>query len=119
MLCIIDEVLRGTNTIERIAASSRILYNLAKPHVLPFAATHDIELSYILEGSYSNYHFSEEITDHEVVFNYLLKKGRATTRNAIRLLDMLGYDPELVRAAKAAATEFEQTGIWEHICPNG
>ena len=119
LLCIIDEVLRGTNTIERIAASSRILYNLAKPHVLPFAATHDIELSYILEGSYSNYHFSEEITDHEVVFNYLLKKGRATTRNAIRLLDMLGYDPELVRAAKAAATEFEQTGIWEHICPNG
>ena len=47
LLCIIDEVLRGTNTIERIAASSRILSSLNQKWVLPFAATHDIELSYI------------------------------------------------------------------------
>ena len=60
MLCIIDEVLRGTNTIERIAASSRILGSLVKEYVLAFAATHDIELTYILEGVYTNYHFEEE-----------------------------------------------------------
>ena len=42
LLCIIDEVLRGTNTIERIAASSRILSALNQKWVLPFAATHDI-----------------------------------------------------------------------------
>lgn len=63
LLCIVDEVLRGTNTVERIAASSRILASLAQPHVLAFAATHDIELTYILEGIYENYHFEEEIRD--------------------------------------------------------
>lgn len=56
LLCIIDEVLRGTNTIERIAASSRILSALNRDWILPFAATHDIELSYILDRQYRNYH---------------------------------------------------------------
>ena len=115
LLCIIDEVLRGTNTIERIAASSRILKELGRPHVLSFAATHDIELSYILNGNYENYHFEEEVLEKEVVFNYLLKPGRATTRNAIRLLEMLGYDEALVEDAGRAAAEFEQTGVWKML----
>lgn len=115
LLCIIDEVLRGTNTIERIAASSRILKELAVPQVLPFAATHDIELSYILNGIYENYHFEEEVLEKEVVFNYLLKPGRATTRNAIRLLEMLGYDAQLVLEAGNAAADFERTGVWKKL----
>lgn len=113
LLCIIDEVLRGTNTIERIAASSRILAELAKDWVLPVAATHDIELSYILERLYQNYHFEEEVREHQVIFNYILQNGRATTRNAIRLLDMLGYDENIVEQARAAAENFERTGVWK------
>ena len=115
LLCIIDEVLRGTNTIERIAASSRILNRLAENWVLPFAATHDIELSYILDDVYENYHFEEEIKDNQVIFNYLLQKGRAITRNAIRLLDMLGYDSNVVCGAQEAAQDFEKTGTWKKI----
>ncbi|WP_373217892.1 hypothetical protein [Ruminococcus sp. 5_1_39BFAA] len=113
LLCIIDEVLRGTNTIERIAASSRILMELSRKWVLPFAATHDIELSYILEGIYANYHFEEEVQEDEVVFSYILKHGRASSRNAIRLLQMLGYDEGLVKSAREAAENFERTGVWE------
>ncbi|MBS6196266.1 MAG: DNA mismatch repair protein MutS [Clostridiales bacterium] len=113
VLCIVDEVLRGTNTIERIAASSRILKSLAMPHVLPLAATHDIELSYILEPWYRNYHFEEEVKDHDICFNYLLKEGRATTRNAIKLLEIIGYDPEIIREAQDAARVFEETGVWK------
>ena len=115
LLCIIDEVLRGTNTIERIAASSRILRAINKEWVVSFAATHDIELSYILEGIYENYHFEEEIRGKEVVFNYLLQKGRAKTRNAIKLLEVLGYDKTIVEDARAAAEEFEHTGVWKNI----
>ena len=115
LLCIIDEVLRGTNTIERIGASSRILAGLDREHVLPFAATHDIEMSYILEDLYENYHFEEEVKEHEVVFNYLLKKGRVTTRNAIRLLEMTGYPENLSEEAKKAVADFEETGIWEKV----
>lgn len=113
VLCIVDEVLRGTNTIERIAASSRILRSLAAPHVLPLAATHDIELSYILEDCFVNYHFEEEIRDHDVYFNYLLKNGRATTRNAIKLLEMIGYDSNIILDAQEAARRFEETGVWK------
>lgn len=113
LLCIIDEVLRGTNTIERIAASSRILKALNQSWVLPFAATHDIELSYMLEGQYRNLHFEEEVLEHQVLFHYLLKEGRAASRNAIKLLSMLEYDPEIVREAEEAAADFERTGVWK------
>ena len=86
VLCFVDEVLRGTNTVERIAASSRILQTLAQNGVMCFAATHDIELTQLLKDYYSNYHFKEEIIDDDIIFNYRLNKGSATTRNAIRLL---------------------------------
>lgn len=115
LLCIIDEVLRGTNTIERIAASSEILWSICRDHVLSFAATHDIELSYMLKNRYKNYHFEEEVGEEDVVFSYLLKEGRVTTRNAIRLLDMMKYDRELTRRAHHAVEHFEQKGVWENI----
>ena len=70
VLCFIDEVLRGTNTVERIAASSKILESMAQKRVLPFAATHDIELTYILEKEYENFHFQEEVKEDEVLFDY-------------------------------------------------
>ena len=63
ILCFIDEVLRGTNTVERIAASAQILKSLAGNNVLCFAATHDIELTQMLEADYDNYHFQEEIVE--------------------------------------------------------
>ncbi len=112
VLCIVDEVLRGTNTIERIAASSRILRSLARENVLPLAATHDIELSCILEDVYENYHFEEEIVENDVLFNYLIKSGRATSRNAIKLLEIIGYDKKIIEDAQAAARDFEKTGRW-------
>lgn len=115
LLCVVDEVLRGTNTVERIAASSRILQKLYQKQVFCFAATHDIELTYILEDWYENYHFGEEIRGKDVLFSYLLRKGRASSRNAIRLLENLGYDKELVQSAREAAGEFEQTGVWNKI----
>ena len=118
LLCIVDEVLRGTNTIERIAASSEILASLCLPHVLSFAATHDIELTYMLEEYYTNYHFEEEVKEDDVKFNYLLKKGRVTTRNAIRLLKMTGYNDSIVEASKNAVVRFEQEGSWKKVGEN-
>ncbi len=112
LLCMADEVLRGTNTIERIAASSRILKSLRRDKVFCFAATHDIELTYILENLYENYHFGEEVREKDVLFSYKLKKGRASSRNAIRLLEITGYGPEIVEGARRAAREFEKTGAW-------
>ena len=113
VLCFVDEVLKGTNTIERIAASSEILKSLAKENVICFAATHDIELTSMLRQSYDNYHFEEEITDDEVTFPYELKKGEAKSRNAIRLLSIMGYDASITESAERRARIFEETGEWK------
>ena len=112
VLCCIDEVLRGTNTVERIAASTQILKSLATDICIPFAATHDIELTHILEGIYSNYHFSEEVTADDVKFNYLLKEGRAQSRNAIRLLQVMDYDKRIIEVADAMVEAFTEKGTW-------
>ena len=112
ILCCIDEVLRGTNTLERIAASSEILEQLGKTNAICVVATHDIELAHILDSLYTNYHFKEEIVDNQVIFNYKLYKGISTTRNAIMLLKMLGYTNDIVNRANRRLDEFISTGIW-------
>lgn len=112
VLCFVDEVLRGTNTVERIAASAQILKSLAGENVLCFAATHDIELTHLLEESYDNYHFQEEIAENDILFNYVLYKGRATSRNAIKLLGIIGYDEKIIKNADRTAEYFLETGEW-------
>lgn len=112
VLCFIDEVLRGTNTLERIASSSRILAMLAKQNALCFAATHDIELTNILEAYYDNYHFEERVEEDDVLFDYRLREGRAMTRNAIKLLGMIGYDASIIEEAEESVQEFLRTGSW-------
>lgn len=113
VLCFVDEVLRGTNTVERIAASTQILQGLAAEKVFCFAATHDIELTELLEDSYYNYHFEEEVENGDVKFNYKLQNGKATTRNAIKLLGIMGYDEDIIRQAEKQAAIFTETGVWQ------
>ena len=115
IICFVDEVLRGTNTTERIAASSQILKSFADKGVLCFAATHDLELTEILKEDFENYHFAEEVSGNDILFNYELQPGRATTKNAIRLLQLMGYDPSIIKKANEQAAHFEETGIWRNI----
>ncbi len=112
VMCFVDEVLRGTNTVERVAASSRILQSLAREGAFVFAATHDIELTHLLEKDYANYHFREEVLNNDISFNYILNRGRATTRNAIKLLGIMGYDEEVLKKAEETAAHFLETGEW-------
>lgn len=113
ILCFIDEVLRGTNTVERIAASTEILRFLDEQGVICIAATHDIELTYLLEKWYENYHFTEQVDGQDITFSYELLKGRADSRNAIKLLQVMGYDREIVDHAEAMARHFLKTGQWK------
>ncbi len=112
VLCFIDEVLRGTNTVERIAASYEILCKFSE-YAVCFAATHDIELTNMLENVFDNYHFTEEVIGDNIEFSYVIMPGRATSRNAIKLLDMMGYDKMIVERAQKRAQAFVDTGVWE------
>ena len=112
VLCFVDEVLRGTNTVERIAASTQIMKMLAEGRTLCFAATHDVELTRLLEETYDNYHFEERIEENDIFFPYQLVEGPAVSRNAIALLKMLGYDEKIIVEAEAMAERFLESGQW-------
>ncbi|GAA0864125.1 MutS-related protein [Paraclostridium tenue] len=114
-LCFVDEILRGTNTVERIASSSEVLKSIGNDNTICFAATHDVELTYILEDLFDNYHFEETITDDDIKFDYKLHNGRAETRNAIKLLGFMGYDKDLVARADSKAKMFLENGEWENL----
>lgn len=112
VLCFVDEVLRGTNTVERIAASTQILKSMTQKNILCFAATHDGELTYLLEEDYLNSHFSETITEGDILFTYRIQQGRAQGRNALRLLGLMGYDETVLQQARDMADRFDRTGTW-------
>ncbi len=114
-LCVIDEVLRGTNTVERIAASSQLLYALAHKNTCIFAATHDIELTYILSDVFANKHFEEIISDDDIKFDYIIKDGKAKSRNAIKLLKIMGFSEDVIKKANSAVEAFEQQNRWAKL----
>jgi hypothetical protein len=96
---IIDEIFRGTNTVERVAAGTAVLDYLAA-RWLVVASTHDDELTRQLASGFDAYHFSEEVKSRGAEFDYLLKKGRCPTRNAIKLLVLAGYPKEVTDRAE-------------------
>lgn len=97
-LCFIDEILRGTNTVERIAASSAVLQALRGKRMLVMAATHDLELTHA--PGYDNWHFEESLSGGLVVFPYRLCEGPSHGHTAIALMRQMGFDEALVRQAE-------------------
>ncbi len=114
VLAFIDEVLRGTNTVERIASSTSALRLLARKNAICFAATHDIELTKLLDDCFTNYHFEESLDESgDIFFDYQLKEGPSNTKNAIKLLKSMGYDRSITDNAERMAEHFVKTGAWE------
>ena len=100
-LFLLDEIYKGTNTIERIAAGKAVLSYLAKSnHNIVFVSTHDIELTDLLHDYYDLYHFTEVIKDGNINFDYKIKKGNLSTKNAIRILEINDYPREIIDDAK-------------------
>ncbi|MBN1295082.1 MAG: hypothetical protein JXB48_24825 [Candidatus Latescibacteria bacterium] len=93
-LFLIDEIFRGTNTVERLSASTAVLDYLSSQNMV-FVTTHDIELQHMLNNNFEMYHFSERIKNNEHYFDYAVQSGPCTSRNAIRLLALKGY-PETI-----------------------
>lgn len=99
-LFVLDEVFKGTNTIERISAAKAILSYLNKRNNIVVISTHDIELSDMLKNEYDLYHFTDTIEDGELSFDHKIKYGQLKTRNAIKLLELSNYPTEIIREAR-------------------
>jgi len=112
-LCFVDEILRGTNTVERIAASAAVLMSLARGKCLCLVASHDIELTRILYAAFDNMHFEETVQENgAVTFDYLIKEGASHTRNAILLLAAMGFEKKVTDRAHELVAAFEHTHSW-------
>ena len=95
-LVIIDEILSGTNSEERIAASISILRYLAGLNCHVVAATHDRAIAADLEGIFNNVHFTHRVEEQGLQFDYTLHDGIVEAGNAIKLLRLLGYPSEVL-----------------------
>lgn len=108
----VDEILKGTNTIERIAAASTILKRFTESNCFFCLATHDTELTSILQHFYSNYHFEETTTDTEIFYDYKLYDGVTPGSNAITLLKVMQYDQSIVDHAFKLAQYYINNSKW-------
>lgn len=92
---LIDEMLRGTNSVDKYLGSKAIIKKLIAMQGQGMVATHDLQLSQ-LAGDYpgllENYHFDIQIRDGEMLFDYKLKDGECKVFNASLLLKGIGVE---------------------------
>jgi hypothetical protein len=92
---LIDEMLRGTNSVDKYRGSKAIIEKLIAEKAVGIVATHDLQIAH-LENEYPqyirNFHFDIEIKEGEMHFDYKLRKGECKTFNATILLQQLGIE---------------------------
>lgn len=95
MLCLIDEIFKGTNSADRIVGATQVIRKLSDDHSMTLVSTHDFELCDLKSESgepAANYHFEEYYEGDQLKFDYKKKDGRCTTTNAMAILHMAGLD---------------------------
>lgn len=108
LLYLLDEILQGTNSVERHVAVARVLAHLVARQSIGAVSTHDLALAQSpeLAAACNCVHFRETLHDaasrRQMTFDYRLRPGVATTTNALKLLELVGLlDPEDGRDAGA------------------
>jgi len=104
-LFLIDEIFRGTNTVERIGGSAAVLQELAKGSIV-FVTSHDRELEDYLMQSFLMYHF-QETGDKNKPFDYKIRPGVCRSRNALNLMASMGFPKTVVEKARILANQVE------------
>jgi hypothetical protein len=110
-LFLLDELFKGTNTVERISAGKAVLSSLSKNNNMVLVSTHDIELADLLLDTYELYHFSEIIDENKIDFDYKLKEGKLQNRNAIRILEINDYPKEIIDEALEISKALDEVYI--------
>lgn len=110
-LFLMDEIFKGTNTIERISAGKAVLSALSKNSNKVFVSTHDIELTDLLQDKYDLYHFSEQVDNKTVDFDFKLKHGKLKTRNAIRILKINDYPEGIINDALELSKQLDKITV--------
>lgn len=94
---LMDEILKGTNSRERLIASKAMVHFLVERRAGGLITTHDLEMLDItreLPENVTNYHFQEQVQGDEMFFDYKLKQGQLTSTNALRVMKFAGVPLE-------------------------
>lgn len=92
---LLDEILRGTNSLDRHTGSAALIRQLIKQQAACIIATHDVELAN-MKAAYPeqilNYHFDVQVSNEELYFDYRLKEGICSSLNASILMKKIGIE---------------------------
>ena len=92
---LLDEILRGTNSLDRHTGSAALIKQLIKHNAACIIATHDVELAKMKDEypeNILNYHFDVQVSNDELYFDYQLKEGICTSLNASILMKKIGIE---------------------------
>lgn len=95
VLFLLDEILHGTNSHDRLVGAKGVIESLLKTGAIGLVTTHDLALSEIVEAldtPSQNVHFRDEWVDGEMTFDYRMREGVVPKSNALSLMRLLGLD---------------------------
>lgn len=92
---LLDEILRGTNSLDRHTGSVALVKQLIRHNASGIIATHDVTLAEMKKEypeNILNYHFDAQVSNEELYFDYKLKEGISTSLNASILMKKIGIE---------------------------
>lgn len=92
---LLDEILRGTNSLDRHTGSVALVKQLIKHHAAAIIATHDLDLAKLKDEypeNIINYHFDVQVSNDELFFDYSLRPGVCNSLNASILMKKIGIE---------------------------
>ena len=94
LVYLLDEILQGTNSAERATAVRAVARHLLKAGAIGAMTTHDLTIAAEepLAEAARLVHFTETVDDGTMRFDYRLRPGLATSRNALRLMKLIGIE---------------------------
>jgi DNA mismatch repair ATPase MutS len=103
VLFLLDEILHGTNSRERVIGAAAVVRDLLANGALGGVSTHDVGITALereMGARVQNVHFEEQVEGETMTFDYVLRPGVVQSSNALRLMHAVGIDvPEASRAA--------------------
>ncbi len=95
LLYLFDEILQGTNSLDRRVGAEAVLRKLVDAGAFGLVSTHDLALTEIvdvLKGRAANMHFEDRVVDGQLTFDYRLRADVARTSNALDVMRSFGLD---------------------------
>ncbi len=93
VLFLLDEILQGTNSHDRLIGAKGVIHQLLEHNAVGLVTTHDLALTQLVDslgGKGTNVHFEDHFLDNEIRFDYKVRPGIIQKSNGLALMRMIG-----------------------------